>query len=65
MLAIQEIHLKDAERFLRVVMILTLLAAGVSKLFSGDGFSEYYSGLFANPSPVDFFAWEHPPPDWD
>ena len=49
MLAIQEFHLKDAERFLRVVMVLTLLTAGVSKLFSGGGFYEYYSGLFANP----------------
>ena len=49
LLAIQQFHLKDAERFLRVVMILTLLTAGVSKLFSGGGFYEYYSGLFANP----------------
>ena len=42
-------YLKDAERFLRVVMVVTLLTAGVSKLFSAGGFYEYYASLFANP----------------
>lgn len=46
---IQPIHLKDAERMLRVVMIVTLLTAGVSKLASAGGFYDYYAGLFANP----------------
>lgn len=31
-------------------MVLTLMTAGASKLFSGGGFYEYYSGLFANPA---------------
>lgn len=38
--------LKDAERVTRIVMITILLTAGTSKLFSGGGFFDYYSGLF-------------------
>ena len=39
-------RLKDAERIVRVTMIVILLTAGISKLFSGGGFSDYYSNLF-------------------
>lgn len=41
--------LKDAERFIRFAMAVTLVTAGVSKLFSHGGFAAYYSGLFKNP----------------
>ncbi len=43
---IQKIYLRDAERFVRITMIVILLTAGTSKLFSAGGFFEYYSGLF-------------------
>ena len=35
--------LKDAERVVRVSMIVILLTAGISKFFSHGGFFEYYS----------------------
>lgn len=38
--------LRDAERVVRVTMIVILLTAGTSKFFSGGGFHDYYSGLF-------------------
>lgn len=38
--------LKDAERIVRIVMVVILLTAGTSKFFSHGGFVEYYSGLF-------------------
>ncbi|MEM8500622.1 MAG: MauE/DoxX family redox-associated membrane protein [Pseudomonadota bacterium] len=38
--------LKDAERIVRVTMVIVLLTAGSSKLFSDGGFYEYYSQLF-------------------
>ena len=38
--------LKDAERIVRLVMIVILLTAGTSKFFSGGGFYGYYSELF-------------------
>lgn len=38
--------LKDAERVVRVTMIVILLTAGTSKFFSHGGFFEYYSTLF-------------------
>lgn len=38
--------LKDAERIVRIVMIVILLTAGTSKFFSHGGFFEYYSKLF-------------------
>lgn len=38
--------LKDAERVARILMIAILLTAGTSKLVSGGGFFDYYSGLF-------------------
>ena len=38
--------LKDAERVVRLVMIVILLTAGTSKFFSGGGFYGYYSELF-------------------
>lgn len=44
--AISNTSLKDAERLVRLVMIVILLTAGLSKLFSGGGFLQYYSGLF-------------------
>jgi len=43
---IPEQKLKDAERIVRLTMILILLTAGTSKFFSGGGFFDYYSGLF-------------------
>ncbi|NOY72082.1 MAG: hypothetical protein GXP14_06855 [Gammaproteobacteria bacterium] len=43
---ISEQKLKDAERMVRITMILILLTAGTSKFFSGDGFFNYYSQLF-------------------
>ena len=43
---IDKTRLKDAERIVRVTMIVILLSAGISKLFSGGGFSDYYSNLF-------------------
>lgn len=39
-------RLQDAERIARFTMIVMLLTAGTSKLFSNDGFYQYYSGLF-------------------
>ncbi len=39
--------MKDAERIARSTMILILLTAGTSKFFSGGGFQQYYTGLFA------------------
>ena len=38
--------LKDAERIVRLTMILILLTAGTSKFFSQGGFFDYYSQLF-------------------
>gem|GEM_PF-379918 len=38
--------LKTAERLTRLVMIVTLATASVSKLFSRGGFAEYYFGAF-------------------
>jgi hypothetical protein len=42
-------HAKDAERILRLAMIVTELTAGVSKLYSKGGFRRYYSGVFQAP----------------
>ncbi len=39
-------RLKDAERVVRLTMIVILLTAGVSKWFSDGGFFQYYSQLF-------------------
>ena len=41
-----ERKLKDAERVVRITMILILVTAGTSKLFSAGGFFVYYSQLF-------------------
>jgi len=38
--------LKDAERIVRITMILILVTAGTSKFFSDGGFFNYYSVLF-------------------
>ena len=38
--------LKDAERVVRITMILILLTAGSSKFFSGGAFFDYYYELF-------------------
>ena len=38
--------LRDAERIVRITMIVILLTAGTSKFFSGGGFFDYYSELF-------------------
>ena len=38
--------LKDAERIVRITMIVILLTAGTSKLFSQGSFFDYYSQLF-------------------
>ena len=40
------IYFKDAERVLRVSMILTLLVAGVSKFYSHGSFFDYYFHVF-------------------
>jgi hypothetical protein len=38
--------LKDAERVVRITMIVILVTAGTSKLFAQGGFSDYYSQAF-------------------
>lgn len=38
--------LKDAERVVRLVMVVILFTAAISKLFSHGGFFDYYSKLF-------------------
>lgn len=43
---IDKTTLKDAERVVRIVMIVILLTASTSKFFSHGGFFEYYSKLF-------------------
>lgn len=59
---ISELKLKDAERIVRITMILILLTAGTSKFFSQGGFFAYYSQLFQGdlrinllPQLVDFY----------
>ena len=43
---IKKIYLRDAERLVRITMIVILLTAGISKLFSAGNFFDYFSGLF-------------------
>lgn len=43
---IRRTDLKDAERVVRIVMIVILLTAGTSKFCSHGGFFDYYSKLF-------------------
>ena len=43
---IDKTALKDAERVLRILMVVILLTAGTSKFFSHGGFLQYYSKLF-------------------
>lgn len=43
---IEKVVLRDAERVVRVVMVVMLLTAGTSKFFSHGGFFAYYSELF-------------------
>ncbi len=43
---IAEQKLKDAERIVRITMIIILVTAGTSKLFSQGSFYDYYSQLF-------------------
>ena len=43
---IENVYLRDAERIVRITMIVILLTAGTSKFFSAGGFFDYYSGLF-------------------
>lgn len=43
---VSEEKLKDAERIVRITMIIILVTAGTSKLFSQGGFYDYYSQLF-------------------
>ena len=43
---IERTVLKDAERVLRIVMVVILLTAGTSKFFSHGGFLDYYGKLF-------------------
>jgi hypothetical protein len=45
--SVSERTLKNAERVARLVMIVTLLAAGISKFCSHGKFVEYYSHAFA------------------
>ena len=49
--------LKDAERIARVTMIVILLTAGTSKLFSGGGFFDYYSELFRGDLRINVAPW--------
>ena len=42
----RKVYLRDAERIVRITMIVILLTAGTSKFFSSGGFFEYYSNLF-------------------
>lgn len=46
MLRFDTILLKDAERVVRVTMVVILLTAGTSKFFSEGGFLTYYSAVF-------------------
>lgn len=46
LIMIPQEKLRDAERIVRITMILILLTAGTSKIFSQGGFYEYYSQLF-------------------
>ena len=57
MTMIDKVLLRDAERIVRIVMIVILLAAGTSKLFSAGGFFEYYSGLFQSELRINAPAW--------
>lgn len=43
---INDATLKDAERIVRLTMVIILLAASTSKFFSHGGFHCYYSNLF-------------------
>jgi uncharacterized membrane protein YphA (DoxX/SURF4 family) len=43
---ISQQKLKDAERVVRLTMVLVLVTAGTSKFFSHGGFFDYYSLLF-------------------
>jgi uncharacterized membrane protein YphA (DoxX/SURF4 family) len=45
-MVISERKLKEAERVVRLVMIVILLTAGTSKLFSQGGFQQYYLTQF-------------------
>ena len=45
-MTIDKIVLKDAEKIVRLTMILILITAGTSKFFSQGGFFNYYSQLF-------------------
>lgn len=49
--------LKDGERLVRLTMIVILLTAGISKLFSGGGFYDYYSGLFQGDLRIILPTW--------
>lgn len=55
MIAMQS--LKDAERVVRLTMIVILLVAGTSKFFSQGGFFEYYSALFQGDLRIRLPAW--------
>ena len=54
---ISERKLKDAERVVRITMIVILLTAGSSKFFSQGGFFEYYSQLFQGDLRINLPAW--------
>lgn len=50
---ISECKLKDAERIVRITMIIILLTAGVSKFYSEGAFFNYYSQLFQGDLRID------------
>ena len=54
---IDRVLLKDAERIVRLVMIVILLTAGTSKFFSAGGFYGYYSELFQGDLRIQMPAW--------
>ena len=49
--------LRDAERIVRLTMIIILLTAGISKFFSSGGFFDYYSQLFQGELRINLPAW--------
>ena len=45
-MVLSETKLKEAERVVRLIMIVILLTAGISKFFSQGGFQQYYLTQF-------------------
>jgi len=54
---IREGRLKDAERIVRLTMMVILLTAGLSKFSSEGGFYNYYSDLFQGELRINLWPW--------